>query len=579
MPTGIPTKLKKCVICGEDFLPKKPSQRICKKDHINHCPVCGKEMIWNTTEKIKPCSRNCSRELTKQKNIEKYGVPHPMQNEQVKKNFANAMMQKYGVEHALQDETIKQRAISTNNERLGCDWALQNPTVKAKAISTMIDRYGAPTTLQSDVLKSQVKSTILQKYGVDSIIKAESIKAKIDNTNLKKYGTVYITQNEAIKKKIRDTRIKRYGDIWSKEMKIKSQNTCMLHYGVTNPSFCPEIIDKIANTMLRKYGVKSAIMVPEFRQKMVDTIIERYPEDYYITTDNYPFLISHTISKTNEKFSELLNNHNIEHTMEFSQLPHRRYDFAITDTNILLEINPSYTHNIIGSHFNPKGLDEKYHLEKSNLAAEHGYRCIHIFDWDDKEKIINLLTTPTKLFARKCDIRNIDRKICDEFLNQYHLQNTCKGQKVRLGLFYQDELVEVMTFGKPRYNKKYEWELLRLCTKHGYQVIGGTSKLFQHFIQNYDPQSIISYCDKSKFIGDVYIKIGFKHIRDTQPTIHWSKKDKQISHNLLLRNGYDRLFNTNYGKDASNEYLMLQNRWLPVCDCGMAVFEYKRGCE
>ena len=46
-----------------------------------------------------------------------------------------------------------------------------------------------------------------------------------------------------------------------------------------------------------------------------------------------------------------------------------------------------------------------------------------------------------------------------------------------------NELIEVMTFGKPRYNKKYEWELLRLCTKFGYIVSGGANKLIKYFIR------------------------------------------------------------------------------------------------
>ena len=64
-----------------------------------------------------------------------------------------------------------------------------------------------------------------------------------------------------------------------------------------------------------------------------------------------------------------------------------------------------------------------------------------------------------------------------------------------------------MTFGKPRYNNKYQWELLRLCTQPKYRVVGGASKLFQYFIKIYNPESIISYCDRSKFNGSVYENI------------------------------------------------------------------------
>lgn len=38
---------------------------------------------------------------------------------------------------------------------------------------------------------------------------------------------------------------------------------------------------------------------------------------------------------------------------------------------------------------------------------------------------------------------------------------------------FGDDLIMVETFGKPRYNSNYEYELLRLCTKPGFQVTGG----------------------------------------------------------------------------------------------------------
>ena len=47
---------------------------------------------------------------------------------------------------------------------------------------------------------------------------------------------------------------------------------------------------------------------------------------------------------------------------------------------------------------------------------------------------------------------------------------------VKLGLFYNDELVSVMTFRKPRFNKKFEYEIIRFCSSAN---IVGASKLFQ----------------------------------------------------------------------------------------------------
>ena len=133
-----------------------------------------------------------------------------------------------------------------------------------------------------------------------------------------------------------------------------------------------------------------------------------------------------------------------------------------------------------------------------------------------------------------------------------------------------------MTFGKPRYNKKYEWELLRLCSHPDYIVVGGAERLFKHFIKNYDPQSIISYCDTSKFTGNVYNRLGFVLSTINKPSKIWSKGKTYVTDNLLRQHGYDRLFKTNYGKGTSNEQLMIDNGWLSIYDCGQATYLYTK---
>ena len=138
-----------------------------------------------------------------------------------------------------------------------------------------------------------------------------------------------------------------------------------------------------------------------------------------------------------------------------------------------------------------------------------------------------------------------------------------------------NELIEIMTFGKPRYNKNYEWELLRLCSHKDYKIVGGAERLFNHFIKTYTPVNIISYCDYSKFSGDVYSRLDFVRIGKISPSKHWSKGKQHITDNLLRQRGYDQLFGTNYGKGTSNEELMLKNNWLPVYDCGQLTFIYK----
>ena len=238
----------------------------------------------------------------------------------------------------------------------------------------------------------------------------------------------------------------------------------------------------------------------------------------------------------------------------------------------MIELDPTYTHSIEPNFYRNTELDYMYHRNKSNIAKKHGYRCIHVFDWDNWEKIIGLLRPTKKLYARKMSIEYIEDFVADEFLNTYHLQGTVRNQIVCLGLFIDDELYSVMTFGIPRYTKKYQWELLRYATRFEYTIVGGSQKLLKHFIDDIQPKSIISYCDLSKFSGETYTKLRFKHLRNNAPNKIWSKEDRKITDNLLRQRGFDQLFGTSYGKGTKNEQLMLDNGWRSVYDCGQGVY-------
>ena len=164
-------------------------------------------------------------------------------------------------------------------------------------------------------------------------------------------------------------------------------------------------------------------------------------------------------------------------------------------------------------------------------------------------------------------------------MNKYHCQNTCKNQKVRIGLYYNNEIVAIMTFGSPRYNKKFSWELLRLCFHKDFEIVGGTQKMFKYFIHNYNPQNIISYCDNSKFGGSIYTKLGFTlHVIKNKPSKHWynCKTKIHITDNLLRQRGFDQLFNEHYGKNIDNEELMRMNGFVEIYDAGQSVYEWSK---
>lgn len=354
----------------------------------------------------------------------------------------------------------------------------------------------------------------------------------------------------------------------------KTKQTCIETYGVDHPMKSEIGQRHFHEAMMKKYGHEHALQVSKFQEKAMNTNLDRYGYPYFCVTQecvDAQTEQSGIISKTNLKFAELLKNYNILYKME-KRIETKSYDFELVDKNIVIEINPSFTHSTYDTRYG--GVDKFYHRDKTTLANKHGYRCIHVFDWDNNYKILEMIKPTRSIYARKCEIKEINASDAKKFIEDNHIQGNCKGQKTFLGLIHEGELYQIMTFGNSRYDKHFDSELLRLCTRNGYRVIGGSSKLFTYAIRNYSLGSIISYCDISKFSGNVYEALGMKFLRTTPPQEIWSRNTDKITANLLRQRGYDQLFNTHYGKGTSNNQLMLENGWLPVYDCGQNVYGY-----
>ena len=406
------------------------------------------------------------------------------------------------------------------------------------------------------------KNTILEKYGsLDDYYSYHN--AKASEAYSKK------TKDEKLKSELKkkDTLQKKYGVNAPSQLdsaKDKRVQTITEKYGSTE-DFYNSVIEKGMKTKLNKYGDASFNNI----DKMKKTCIEKYGVTYPCLT---PQARPYQRSKTNSNFAEKLINENISFIPEYS-ISYYAFDFKVD--NILIEINPTPTHNSTwGLYNNPK--DKYYHYTKCNIAIENGYRCICIWDWDDENKVIELLKPRKTLYARKCQVKEITLEESIDFINKYHLQGAIKS-KISIGLFFNDELVSVMTFGKPRYNKKCEYELLRYCSSHN--IIGGANKLFSFFLKTYNPQSIISYCDMSKFSGAVYEDLGFMFVK-CSVSRHWYniKTNKHITDNLLRQRGFDQLLGKEYGyygKGTSNEELMKKHGFVEIYDCGQSTYIYK----
>ena len=194
-------------------------------------------------------------------------------------------------------------------------------------------------------------------------------------------------------------------------------------------------------------------------------------------------------------------------------------DIYIPEKQIGIEFNGVYYHARNGINHRSK----TYHAKKSIEANKLGIDLIHVWEdqWQNQKDIIKdillirLGVIPgERIYARKCEIRDVSTSDYREFCDKYHVQGY-RSASVKLGLYYNNELVQIASFNKARTygnsssNYKYEWEWIRGCISSNNKVIGGTSKLLKHFIDTYEPKNILCFSDWNLFSGKGYEEAGF----------------------------------------------------------------------
>jgi hypothetical protein len=145
-----------------------------------------------------------------------------------------------------------------------------------------------------------------------------------------------------------------------------------------------------------------------------------------------------------------------------------------------------------------------------------------------------------------------------------------------LGLFYNEELVQLISLSKPRYNKNYEYELIRSCTKLNTLVLGGFNKLLSYFVKTYNSKSIITYTDVRYFNGNSYKNAGFNFCYLSKPNYFYFRNRKSEIYNLLSRSIFqkhklkDKL--SIFDESLSEYQNMSNNSYLRIFDAGNLVF-------
>jgi hypothetical protein len=190
-------------------------------------------------------------------------------------------------------------------------------------------------------------------------------------------------------------------------------------------------------------------------------------------------------------------------------------------------------------------------------CAEAGIRLITIFEdeWVNRRDVVEsriknaLGMSERRIFARKCKVGELSFAAANDFLSKYHLQGKSNSNK-RWGLFYEGELVQVITVGnlsRAHTGKGGKFlELKRFANLPNVSVVGGASKLFK-VVKEYAVENgythIKSYCDMryANYAKPVYESLGFELSHFTKYTPHYVRGEERFRNQGLCKTEEERL--------------------------------------
>lgn len=248
-------------------------------------------------------------------------------------------------------------------------------------------------------------------------------------------------------------------------------------------------------------------------------------------------------------------------------------DIYIPSKKIAIEYNGLYWHS-----YNSNELyEEKYkHRNKCNLCIEKGVQLIQIFENEllDKGNIVKSIISAklgciiNRVFARKCDIITLSNDEFNEFCCLNHIQGAV-CTKVRLGLKYDGKVVCVLGFN----SKGDGFECSRFCNLLFTNVVGGASRLFKYFVDNFKPKNVLTFADRRYSNGGLYKMLGFKLLGITNPNYFYTDLEKVYSRQSFQKHKLHKRLD-NFDPNLSESLNMFNNGYRRLWDAGHWKFLY-----
>lgn len=466
--------------------------------------------------------------------------------EEVHASIEETNLKVYGVKNPMQNKEIHQKASATYKAKTGYDNPAQNPEVQKKMRATSLEVYGTEVPAQAEEVKAKMAATCKERYGVENYFLIPGVQERLREEYKEKTGYDSPLQNP--------------------EARAKRRQTCMERYGA--PEFTSSLLPPETREIFSSREKFEAFIQLQPLKTVIamagtlgcsDATLVRYLGFYDLWS-----YIENGSSYGEKELGEFLDSLKIRHERTRRLIKPWEIDLYCPDYKIGIEFNGDYWHQ-------ETKVGTRYHRDKSLAAAEKGIFLYHIFEYEWKNptkqakikaQLVNLFgKNSEKIYARQCDLRPVPSPKKTEFLEANHLQGTDTAP-IAYGLYYKEELVSIMTFKKPYLNHNFDWELSRFCCKAGISVVGGASRLFKAFLEDYKG-TVISYSNNAKTRGGLYETLGFHQEKDSPPS-------------FVYTNGHDITLSRHQSRSEEGKKLIEKYHLYKVYDCGNKVWTYKR---
>lgn len=598
--------------------------------------ICGAKVCWNKKHKEfnKHCSTKCRtndptfQAKTKEGLLRKYGVANISNIPGVSEAKQKTCLANNGVSWPQQSPKIREKTKTTNNNTFGCDYPMQSHEIREKTQKTNMKLYGVQHPITSDKIRNKIKSDNLSKYGVEHSLQRLDVRDKIKQTMISTHGCEYPMMRDNIKQTRIDNNNIKYGVDYPSQQHLPLEkldnHDWLFHHHITNQMSLVDLALELQVdwSTVHKYLIKQNIQPNTFPEqqniKRKNTFRENFNRKHHTQQhisplslqllENYDWLFDQHITKQQPLYvigqalgcsdgtvGRYLHAHDIKTCIYNSSVGEQEVaDFVSsldikTITNTRSVINPLEldifipSHNLaieycgLYWHSEQQGKNKHYHQNKYNRCKKIGIRLLTIFE-DEwllnkqliQNKISNILqkSKTANVFARKTRIVQVTKNNKQSFLNDNHIQGTGLSS-INIGLEHDGMLVACMSFSK---HKNYHL-LTRYATSCS--VVGGFSKLLQHFKHNYDWTQLVSFADLRWSEGDVYFKTGWLVDKIIPPDYSYATSNTNRYHKFNYRRKHLPHKLKNFDPNLSERENCDNNGILRIWDCGKLRFVIK----